>query len=596
MVANYQHPTELNPFKRYRQARAIHRASSRAVNDGWFTSPLELDFQIHLRLEDREATTWIYRRKDQSWSRGPKVSEEILEEPEQATEMVADLVSQAEEEHHLAIGFVIYLADEFATTEIKPELDNPGALSDLRDQIVIDPASVLDDDSLSADDHSWRLIPYPAAGSEAIATAVTLSKRDQAFVDALRDYGIANNFPVQTLSASAPLIALLALPYCYPDPSPNGFVVALPFNQFTTLAFFNEHGDLKLLRALQHRGQTRPTNLRNAAATTAASLEMDKPDVLILPFADSLDPLIEQDLKLVFPESTIQHIDWPTTFPDINDHPGLYPEMKIASLIEDEPEAPLAQSETFQALSKESWAVQDFLPMEIEAAEVFPSRQGMKILRITDLLRALLFAATVGLLLWIGHGVYDKTKQQAWQFDENSSLQVKQRLTMLTKQKQKIEHWDNLLADRSKGWVTMEMLARFFPEKSGFLISSFDYTINLDRAEGKQSIGYVRQWDISGYVQPDALRTLTKLNTREGIQAAFDKVAKATGSEAYATGLPTRSLVVNIRTVENSKYRPVDPALTVMSDTSAYPVQFDLTIKQRFESDDPLALKTTPAP
>ncbi len=51
------------------------------------------------------------------------------------------------------LALVLHVADEFATSELKPELDNPGALTELRAQIEIDPKVVLDDASVTAADH-----------------------------------------------------------------------------------------------------------------------------------------------------------------------------------------------------------------------------------------------------------------------------------------------------------------------------------------------------------------------------------------------------------------------------------------------------------
>src|SRR5690606_14976243 len=142
-----------------------------------------------------------------------------------------------------------------------------------------DPKAVLDDASVSAADSSWRLIPYPAAGSEAIATTVCVSRRWATFLDDLRRFGEEQNFPIITRAVSAPLICLMALADLKTDAVTRPLIAILPYPRFTLLAFFNEHGDLRLMRTLQHRGQRRPSNLRHATSTTAAALELADPEI-----------------------------------------------------------------------------------------------------------------------------------------------------------------------------------------------------------------------------------------------------------------------------------------------------------------------------
>ena len=53
---------------------------------------------------------------------------------------------------------------------------------------------------------------------------------------------------------------------------------------------------------------------------------------------------------------------------------------------------------------------------------------------------------------------------------------------------------------------------------------------------------------------------------------------------------------MNVRTLENSGFRqgPIDELARL--DESTYPFSFDLTIQQRFESADPMAVTSAKAP
>ena len=106
---------------------------------------------------------------------------------------------------------ILHIADEFATTELKPELNNPAALADLRDTALTDPGSILEDSSIMVDQASWRVLPYPAANSEVIGTTITVTKQYAPLIETLRLAGEAENFPVITHALSAPLVAIMGL-------------------------------------------------------------------------------------------------------------------------------------------------------------------------------------------------------------------------------------------------------------------------------------------------------------------------------------------------------------------------------------------------
>jgi hypothetical protein len=591
----YQHPAGLNPLQRFRQAGSVLRGTSRADNSAWYRSALELDFQLHLRADGNRVDSRLFDRRTGNWTPGPQLSEAHATDLTLIPAFAAEVIRVAQAAKADSIGVVLHLADEFATSELKPELDNPGALTELRTTIESDPKSILDDSSVSASESSWRLIPYPAAGSEAIATTVCLSRSWGAFLDELRKTGEEKNFPVVTRAVSAPLVCLLALPELKRDEVVRPLIAVLPYARFTLLAFFNEHGDLRLLRTLQHRGQRRPTNLRHAASTTAAALELADPEVYLLSTGDIADPQMAADLQLVFPAASIREIDWSGT-PYVSTSAGTGPEPQISTCLTTPPETPLAASHTFGVLRSDGWAVQDFLPVAKEVAEVYPTRSEMKLLRAARFARLGFAALAVLALAFFGLQMLDLVRKPEFTFDSESAKSQKQRLTFLASERTRVDHWDNLLEDRSKAWVTMELLTTLFPEKSGFLVKSFNHSVRPESLPGQAKAGFIREWKITGLGREEALEQLAVLNTRDGISAVFKQVADSTGNASFKTDLPSRTLVVNVRTLENSAYRP-GPADEAMSlDDSAYPYSFDLTITQRFESSDQLAVILAKAP
>ena len=595
MVAT-QHPSELNPLQLYRQASSVLRGTSRATNDGWYQRPFDLDFQLHLKLDGSRAEGWYHHVPTGTWSPAPEFSQDLILDPAKATTFAESAIAAAKKANATALGVVLHIADEFALTEIKPELDNPGALAELRETAIHTPLALLDDSSLSADEHSWRLIPFPAAGSESIATAVILSHQSADFVKALRDCGISKNFPLVVDALSAPLVALLALPEIKTGSNEQSFIAVLPYARFTILAFFNEHGDLRMLRTLQHRGQRSPSNLRHAISTTAVALEMATPEIFVLPMSGEADPQFVADLRIVFEQSKLHVVDWNSTSYYIAELPSVPPEALITNDLTRELETPLASSHTFSTLRADGWSTQDFLPIPIADVEKFPNRGEMKLLRAARFARLGMAAVGLIVLLWVGFGILDLVRRPEWTFKSDEATVVNSRLKMLGEQRQKISHWDNLLDDRSKGWAAMELVARLFPDKSGFLVKGFTHSINPENAPGQTEAGFVKEWKITGFAREESLQRLADLNTREGISAAFIEVARVTGNQAYSTDLPSRSLVVNVRTQENNAFRQRPPEENVASDESSYPFLFDLTITQRFEAADPMALKVAQAP
>ena len=512
----------------------------------------------------------------------------------QVPTFAAELIACARKEKANSIGVVLHIADECATSELKPELDNPGALTELRTSVEQDPKSVLDDSSVNEDESSWRLMPYPAAGSDLIATAICINRGWSSFLDELRKAGEAKNFPIITRAISAPLVCLLALPELKTDALSRPLIAVLPYPRFTLMAFFNEHGDLRLLRTLQHRGQRRPTNLRHAASTTAAALELSEPEVFLFRTGDEVDPQLSADLQLVFPAASIREVDWSGTPFQVEG--GGCVEPRIATSTTPEKESPLAASHTFTVLRSDGWALQDFFPVSAHSAALFPGKGEMKLLRGARYARLAFAAITLLALAASLFQIIGMIRQPEWAFDKENSKMGTQRLAVVSAEKKRLEHWDNLLQDRSKAWSSMELISTMFPAGGGFLIKTFSHDVSTATAPGQAMSGFTREWKITGLARDNALERLSKLNTRDGISEIFDEIADITGNESFRTGIASRNLVVNIRTLENGSYRPGMIDETSLLDESSYAFSFDLTLVQRFETSDTMAINTSKAP
>jgi hypothetical protein len=375
------------------------------------------------------------------------------------------------------------------------------------------------------------------------------------------------------------------------EPTPGKpFVGILQYPWFTALAFFNEHADLRLIRTLQHRGLRRPTNFRNALTTTNASLEFVDPDLFLLPLGEKVDASLSADLKITFTTSRVEVVQQAS----IEGIPAWCPEPAISA----QPAAPAESttSHTFTILLEEKWALQDFLPTPRDIVEIHPSRSDMRLLKLLRLSRVALFAIAVLSIAYFGLGVIDLIRRPEWSFDPSQTELTKGRLKKVTNERQKAEHWNNLLEDRSKAWTSMESLSRMFPENSGMLVKTYAHAAKPDSTPGKAKVGLVKEWKITGYARDEALEYLNTLNTREGISAHFNEISRITGNSAFNANVGNRNLVVNIRTQENSSYKNLPPEEINDADQSTYPFTCDLTITQRFEATDPMAINVAKAP
>jgi hypothetical protein len=590
-LATFNPPASLNAFQQYAQACSILRNTTRARNPAWYQEALDLNFQLHIRTDGNSISTFYHDRGKGEWTNGPSLIENSLHDPAKLESIAAEALRQTRASGATSLGVILHIADEFATTELKPELDNPAALPTLRDAAAFDPASIIADTSIQADQSSWRVLPYPAAGCEVIGTAITLSKHYELLISVFRKSGENENFPVITHALSAPLVAVMGLSQAIAQTPGKPFVAILQYPWFTTMAFFNEHADLKLLRTLQHRGLCCPTNFRNALSTTNASLEFVDPDLFLVPLGANVDTTLDADLKITYTTSRVEVVEmlknerFPFWCPE--------PMLAVAPV---EPGSEQSLSHTFQTFRDDKWALQDFLPTPKDIVEIYPIRSEMRLLSILRLSRVAVFAVAVLFIAYLTFGAIDIIQKPEWSFDPSQADVIKTRLSTLTHEKQKAEHWNNLLEDRSKAWVNMESLARMFPENGGMLVKTYAHSARPDSAPGQAKLGFTKEWKITGFARDEALEYLNTINTSEGISAHFSEIARITGSTSFITNVGNRNLVVNVRTQENSSFKSVPLEDVSDEDESSYPFTFDLTITQRFETSDPMALNVAKAP
>lgn len=587
-MSTFIHPASLNAYQRFSQACAILRHTTRSSNGAWYQQALDLNLQLHIRTDGASITTFYYDRAKNHWSPGPLLTPDSLHSPEQIDLLVSEALGHARSNKASSLGVVLHIADEFATTELKPSFDNPDSLQEIRETAVNDPASILEDSSVDAESASWRVLPYPSAESRTIGTTVTLNKRYAPFFDAIRRASELANFPIISHALSAPLVAIMGLDQFLKPAQGKPYVVILQYARFSILACFNDRSDLQLVRTLQHRGLKRPANLYNSLATTHASLEFVDPDIFLVHLSNDPDRSLASDLQRTFPTSRVAEVE-----PSGNGTVPPWCGEPVASIAQPSLDALTVSSQTFTILRGEKWALQNFLPTPRAIAEVYPNKSEMHLLRGFRLIRTAIFSVAALCLVVFGLSIADMMRRPEWSFEPSQVQIVQARLARSSTERRKAEHWNNLLEDRSKAWASMEALSLMFPQDGGMMVKTYTHAVKAEATKGKAKAGFVKEWKITGLARDKALDYLNTLNTREGIAAHFNEVARVTGNAAFRQNIGNRNLVVNVRTQENSSFKATLSEDVSNSDESTYPFSFDLTITQRFEATDPLAINVT---
>lgn len=590
-MVSYQHPSSLGAFQRYKQVSAIYKHTSRASDPAWYKEPLELDYQWHIRHDGTSCIACFYDRETGLWSQALSLPDALLEDPAQRKAFIASSIRDAQLKNPKAVGVIVYLANDFATNELKSEFDNPGALQDLRETAAADPHSILEDSSLDTQNNSFRILPLPARQG-AVATAVTHTRLLSPILEDIREISETSAHPVIAKAVSAPLVVLMGLPALISPNQGKPFVTILQYSWFTVLAFFNTHKDLMLVRTIQHKGIRRLGSLRSALTASCASLEILDPDVYIFPLAEQHDDTTEERLRSVAPTSTIVTIHAPQQSRAL---PEYCTEMGIAvsslTSIKDE-----SLSHTFSTLGPDGWALQDFLPISEEQRAIYPEQSEMRLLKTIRRARVILVVTALAILGYLANDIYKVTSRDEWKFSDSQANISKVQVSKLTEEQQRIYHWNNLLEDRAKGWIAMELLAQLATENRGILIRTFSHNAKPDSTPGQSRVGMIREWKISGLARDEALQFLNHLNTRNGADEFFTQIADSTENSSYRASQGNRSITINLRTLENSSFKLESLQQALITDESSYPFTFDMTITQRFESTDPMALNVTKAP
>ncbi|MGC6581338.1 MAG: hypothetical protein ACON4K_03310 [Akkermansiaceae bacterium] len=577
------HPAQLSAWQRFLQARRLHRETTRSRNLDWYREALDLECQLHLFLEDEDVSeAHICSGKDgrKTWSRVPVPSVEAGEQ--EVVEYLAEIRTHFGSKMR-SLAVILHLADEFAISELAGASERPEDLGDLREKLVYEPKTVLEDHSDSVEDLSFRLFPYPGAKpGQQFGSAITISRKCQAYLRQIRNVGEILNFPIRTCALSAPLVTLAALPRLAGELPSQPFAAFFSYSSFSVIAFFTGEGELLMLRSVRHHEGTTPSHIGRIVQTMAAALELPEPPIYTLPPSRARANSAGPDL----PGAVV--VDWRKNSWFDSTVPLEF--QGSSSLASDLTEEGLAKTDTFRGMMESGWATQDFLPPARDEVELFPSRTEMRILRFGSVALRLGAAAIFLFLGWTGVRGLRIINDESWHQTGEVSLEGNK---ILSSEIRRYEQWSALLADRSKAWVSMELVNQLFPDPESVVLSEASHRVRPELAQNKDTnAGVVKDWTLSGVSNTEALNHLTLISTTEGMGKVFERIREQTGNESFRTDLGSRTLLVNLLTSENKRFKPVGGK----KPEERFAHNFRLTITQRITAEDPIAIPITAVP
>lgn len=583
-----KHPSELNSYQQYRHAVKIAKSSSRMRNPAWYQNALDLDVQIHLYLMDNvSAACYLYVRSSGVFDKIADISSRQLEQREELAKLVDKALKHDASRGAKSLGVVLYLADEFSLAGLGPEYKNPAELQGLREKMRYAPKEVLDDKTISTETHAWRLFPYAgaAAGTE-FATAVAVSCKRSHTLKALREIADEKNFPIRTCALSAPLCAIGLVPW-FANGGSDGGVCLFNYHTFTLMAFFGSQGELLVMRSMPHaNGSAMPANIGPAIQATATAFEMERPDISVVSMVGNDVEALSAILQQSIPGASANTVNF-DDFLHENNLPVDSPLECISVTQTIDPEIfPLAGNETFTALAKEGWHLQDFLAADQHELDMYPDRSDMKILRFGGRVKKLAAVLFLGVLAYGGLNISTKINSDVWAHQPKDD-QAESKL--LTGEIARYEHWNNLLMDRSKAWVCLELVARITPTDGSVVLKNVKHDLKLKREVNSSDSGFSKDWVITGYATDHGIEQLEKHCTSDGVRKLFLDVAQCTESAAYLPDVGQRDITVSLAPRSNPMYNKYNK-YNNLNAGSAFERIFTLTISQNITADDEMAL------
>lgn len=605
-------PQNASPLKVYLQTKQILKNTSRAKNPDWYKQAGEINLQWHIWVGAFSISSGIYNASLNTWFEGPDLPQISLEHDENGKAISLDepsrnavhdllrriLATREFGDKAKSLGIIFHLADSLKVRDLSPDFSNDEDFEGLNELLTSAPEIALGDETLDHNEGYWRLLPLPGApeGSRR-SLGVQVSSQYRFIVEELREYGTLRNLPVIVNVHSAPLETMAVISKIFPGISYNNGVFLFQYESFTYLFATGPRSELLLVRPLLHRSGGQhlgATEIADVVKSTGALLNIRTPTIGYVSLAGISQEQITELLQVYHEENPaipIHAVD-SRQLEFLESVPDRRLEFWVAA--HPPQAAELAPAVIFSSLRKD-WAHRDFYGVSKAEADLMPSLSDLRLLQASRWIQRVAILIVLAFAGWTGADFIAKMRSEAWELDATIASTMEEKVAALKKERREWDHWSNLLAKRSEGWLALEALLELFPDNAGVILKEAGYrteaTVNVKDGDSNDKLGLKRIWSVSGYANPEVATKLPTLGSRTRVAELLNRIADENHADYLSVKEDTRDVQVTLQ----QKQGAMPPSIEFPAKVARhFRTAFELGITQSLSGEDTLALTTTP--
>lgn len=572
-------------------------------NRGWFLRADQQALQWHLFVSGNLVVSKIRTLASDRWLDGPRLPDLTLINDEGETGsrlsptsreslqgLVKDLIQPYRTGRDSGLGVVLHLSESFHVRKLAMEFEAETELSALDELLILAPEKALGDRSVSSEARAWRLLPLTVEDSESSGRfGASISNRFRGFVEELRGFGNSLGYPIAAEARSAALAMLRQVPalsgHGSADFEKGRLLAVVRYPKQTVYAVLHRDGSPETIRV-----SPKPTLHGQEAADLSdlvrSVVVAGNRQVSRLVFIDRFPPengVVDFGrVKDSFPGISIESIAL-----------GAFPES--CGFAEGIPEAGLPRADADDVAGDRGSgplaeaALLDFYAASHEEAARRPRRADLLLARTSFFFRSALFLFVILAGLVFGSDVFRKVKSTEWSSSPEAVTEANARLGALMEEKKRWQAWDDILSNRSEGWLVLELPLRLFPENSGLLLQEFSYRLEAPVIANNR-VGYTRRWRFSGHVDPELATNIASLGSEREVGGILGQIALENDAAYLSDGLES-SLELTFQQRQASM--PESPYFPLPF-TRRFRNAFDLSLGNRVAPDRTGSLPTLP--
>lgn len=597
-------PQASSPHLVYRQAKKILKNTSRARNADWYKDASAIALQWHIWVGSESVSSAIYNKTANEWFAGPELppiafdlddEQQPIGLNDESRNGLHDLARRiiATKEFGLkakSLGVIFHLADSIRVRDLSPDFSEETDFEGLNELLITAPEIALGDETVSSTDGSWRSLPlFGVNEGDKRSIALQISGQYRFIVDELREYGELRNLPVIANVHASPLETMTHLPEMFPQSDTANTICLFQYEGYTCMFALGGQRQLLLVRPLIHRtgNHLSQNEIADVVRTTSALLDIKDPNLLYASMTGMPDEQLSELLgafREANPESTTSTCD-SRSLEFLENIPGKRIEFFAAS---QERNINDASASIFNELKKR-WAFQDFYGLSREESMLMPSRADLQLLKFSGIFQKVALAGLIAFGGWSATDYFTKMSSKAWKLDPSEASSMQESVAKLRTERSEWEHWENLLAKRSEGWLTLETLLSIFPDSGGVILTNASYSARALAEAKSDTIGLTRMWQISGFANPEVANQLPTLGSRTRVTEILGRIADENQAPYLKSDLETRTLDVSLAQKQGTMPSSIEFPTRV---ARHFRNSFDLRIEQNISAEDELAINT----